>query len=175
MGKFRRADEEVVDLVTEVREKWHRGLEFARIGVLMRNEAPVTKGRVTLGKAKKTTDEERLLSREELDFIVWFAADQWETLTDEQKTALVDHELCHCRFLNGSAEIRPHDVEEFDAVIRRHGLWWPDAERTIEAIQPHFGFLNGGGVEAIDPDPFNEKDVLDQVDQVVSAQGETAE
>jgi predicted LPLAT superfamily acyltransferase len=61
-------------------------------------------------------------------FVIEIAFDAWEILEKEQRVALVDHELCHCMMDEDSGKLimHPHDLEEFNAVVRRHGLWQPD-------------------------------------------------
>lgn len=50
-------------------------------------------------------------------------------LSDEQRVALVDHELCHFHINeDGELKMRAHTVEEFAEVVKRHGLWKPDVE-----------------------------------------------
>jgi len=49
-------------------------------------------------------------------------------MPEEGKLALLDHELCHCgTSKNAKGEpvyyLRRHDLEEFEEVVRRHGLW----------------------------------------------------
>lgn len=169
MGKYKRAPDEIVELVEDCIKSWHEELLEARIGVLLRAEAPASKGNVTLGKSKKMPDDMRPYV--DYDFVIWFAEDYWRILTEEQRTALVDHELCHCRCKDGEIFMVDHDVMEFNAVLARHGFWWPRGEKTRDAVQPHFEFVTTrGGVEAMDPASFNEEDVLDQVDGVLKKQ-----
>lgn len=165
MGKYKRAPEEIVALVEQVIYDWHEELAEARIGILMRTEAPISKGKATLGKARKMSDEMRAYL--DYDAIIWFAANYWGILTEEQRTALVDHELSHLRYKDGEISTVDHDITEFNDVLARHGFWWPSAEKTMEAAQPHFEFIaevsGNGVVEAVSPEHFNDADVLDQV------------
>lgn len=70
------------------------------------------------------------------DFVIWVALDWWNRFKPEQKVALVDHELCHCYIdADDKPKILPHDVEEFNCILERHGLWWPNADVTAKAIQ----------------------------------------
>lgn len=68
------------------------------------------------------------------------AADMWDNvLSDEQRVALVDHELYHFRVDRNDDDdvvlsIRPHELEEFAAVLARHGLWRPDIQHFMTAI-----------------------------------------
>lgn len=72
----------------------------------------------------------------------------WGDLSAAQRVALVDHELSHLvpkMDADGVTLSHPdgtpilvlarHDVEEFAAVIRRHGLWRPELERAAEAFR----------------------------------------
>lgn len=47
----------------------------------------------------------------------------WQVMTDEQRVALVDHELCHASIEDGKPVIIDHDVEEFVVIVGRHGMW----------------------------------------------------
>lgn len=91
---------------------------------------------------------------EEVDFfVIEIAANTWRTLTDEQKVALVDHELCHCITeipetvdKDRKLVIRGHDLEEFAAVVRQHGLWRPDIEAFMaNSAQPTLHEAMGEG------------------------------
>jgi hypothetical protein len=64
----------------------------------------------------------------------------WTTLSKEQRVALVDHELCHFEVeypdddeKQRTIHITGHDVEEFTAVIERHGAWRPPLEDLARA------------------------------------------
>lgn len=174
MPKFTVADEEIVELVEEIRAEWHPRLVPARIGVLMCEEAPQSKGRAKWGEVKRPPEELRTYGQH-LDFLLWIARDEWEKFTPEQQRAAIDHLLCHCMVLGGKVSMRDHDFAEFNVVIQRHGLWWPSAESTIDAFQPHFEFMQReGGVEALDPTSFNERDVMEQVDDMLDGEGDGA-
>ena len=172
MPKYKQATDEMVELVEKCIEDWHPWLENARFAVLMLPEAPRPNGRIALAGTKKASDEVRALGAD-YHFIMWFAHDQWEILTPEQRVALVDHELSHCRLRGGAVPaLVQHDFSEFNAVFLRHGPWWPGAESTVEAMQPHFAFYRGGTVDAVDPASFdedaNDEDVIDQVDDMLN-------
>ena len=50
---------------------------------------------------------------------------QWVVMTEKERIALVDHELCHAGIdpEMGEPFIIDHEVEEFSAIVRRHGFW----------------------------------------------------
>ena len=103
-------------------------------------------GRLTLGRARKVSDLDYQLM--EYDFVIQLNRDVWagDILSDAQKEAIVDHELCHCDLKIGDDgepardelgrivwRIRKHDIEEFAAVVERHGLWKRDVEQFVRA------------------------------------------
>jgi len=131
--------EDVIKMADELIDLYHESLLDANIGIIFRDEAPTTNGRATLGKARKVTAEWKV--HLDLDFVIWLAHDEWSCLTDHQRRALLDHELCHCQYygVDMSAKIRPHDIEEFNAVLQRWGFWWPNSKPTELAIQGRLG------------------------------------
>lgn len=150
MATWKEAKEIVIRMVQGCIREYHPHLLDARIGILMRDEDGSRSGRPVIGKAQKVND--RIKTLLDLDFIIWFSKETWRRLDQEQRRALVDHELCHC---SGSLEegwkIVGHDLEEFNAVIERHGLWLDDTRRMAKVIQPHLFTLDDhqGKVEPV--------------------------
>jgi len=151
------ADERLIALAESVIRRWHLHLLDARVGFLYRSESGVSQGKEVIGKAKKVSEELRVLL--DLDFLVWISKPAWLALSPEGREALLDHELSH---LAGDEvdgwSIRAHDVEEFVAVIERHGLWHPVLARLAEPpVQLRFSefraseFAAGGAVVAVEP------------------------
>lgn len=63
----------------------------------------------------------------------------WEQLSQEDKVALVDHELCHAGVEEDEDGVKklkiiPHDLEEFNAIVERHGLWRKDVELFADGV-----------------------------------------
>lgn len=133
--EWRKAPDYVLDIVKRLIDLYHEPLKAARIGVIMRSEAPVTGGRVTYGNAEKVSAKAQV--HVPYDFIIWLAADRFGNLAPMQKEALIDHELCHCQWddIDMAASIRPHDVEEFTEILQRYGYWWPHAEEFAAVAQ----------------------------------------
>lgn len=105
-------------------------------------------GIVKLGQCKKASDLDRELAA--FDFIVLLNMEWWQDaeVTDDQRRALLDHELCHAALkydTDGDAvrdekgryvyRTRKHDIEEFSSVVERHGLYKRDLERFYAAIR----------------------------------------
>lgn len=136
--EWHEAGDDVVMLAEQIINDFHPHLLDAKIGFLYRSEATVSNGRVTYGMCKKLSKDMQVYLP--YDFIIWLAHYQWMGLSDEQRRALVDHQLCHAG-MTGEAKdkpaILPHDVEEFNCILERHGFWWPLGDLTVNAIQPH--------------------------------------
>ena len=132
--EWRKAPDHVLDIVRRLIDLYHEPLKDARIGVIMRSEAPVTGGRITYGKAEKVSAKAQV--HVPYDFIIWLANDRYQSLAPLQREALIDHELCHCQWdMDTGASIRPHDVEEFTEILQRYGYWWPHAEEFAAVAQ----------------------------------------
>ena len=139
---------ESYELLDEVRNKWHVQLEGARIALAWRKNLKTDKyGQLTLGMCVLVHDLYKELA--EYDFIIVLNREVWvdPTFTREQKMALVDHELCHAdtaKCSDGEDKfdergrrvycIRPHDIQEFTAIVHRHGCYKRDLERFAEVI-----------------------------------------
>lgn len=133
--EWSRASDFVIEIAQELIDLYHPTLQDARIAFLFREEAPMSNGKATLGKAAKVNAQWKPLLQEEFDFVIWFAHDRWELLDRRQRRALVDHELCHCRLVDGEPTIVAHDIEEFNVIIQRHGEWLPDMQDTGRAFR----------------------------------------
>lgn len=68
-------------------------------------------------------------------FLIEVAEDAWESFSDKQRLALLDHELMHCGVDDeGEMTTIPHDRELFYAEIERHGLWEKRLEKIADTI-----------------------------------------
>ena len=114
----------------------HARLVNASICYLFRPEI-VANGRAKGGVASKAGGKLAFLTG--FDFTIELSHKVWLVLTDEQKIALLDHELAHCdRDLDAPAGgwcLRAHDVEEFSEVVARWGLWTPALKGFGVAIE----------------------------------------
>lgn len=121
---------------------------------IFRSQHTLSNGRVVFAKAKRVTGMNaflayRQLFEEEGDYppvinVIEIAKDVWFHLQPKQRVALIDHELCH---FGDDGTMRGHDVEEFRAVIDRHGLWRPEIQDLAMSISQHklFGDLQAPG------------------------------
>ena len=67
------------------------------------------------------------------DFILLADELYWGFLEENQKVALVDHELCHFTRDEDGYYTKDHDVTEFCAVLERHGFWLPELALFVAA------------------------------------------
>lgn len=125
----------VREIATQLIHEHHPHLTNASIRYVFRSEAQSKGGKLVLGTARKITGLNAYLFALALGtdpedfFVIEIARDTWEVLNLKQQHALVDHELHHCALDDeGKLLIVPHDIEEFCAIVRKHGLWEPTLE-----------------------------------------------
>lgn len=123
----------VLLLAQELVREYHPDLKEARIGILFRETISYSKGMPVLGHAQKTTEMMQVYL--DYNFIIWIAADAYASLDENQRKALIDHQLCHCTMVDGIASLVGHDIEEFQSIIKRHGLWNTDLIRTAQVMK----------------------------------------
>lgn len=119
---FRNAPE-VREIAEAMIPEHHPHLEDALISFIYRSEHENRNGREIWGTARCPTG--LLAYYSGADFIIEIAEDIWDNITDAQQLALVDHELSHCVEGKTGWEIQGHDIEEFEKIIDRHGLFTP--------------------------------------------------
>lgn len=140
---------ELYEMLEELITAHHQHLEDATIALAWKDGIkPDQDGRIVLGQAKKASDLDFQLHGH--DFVIVLNREMWdeagEDFKHKWKRALLDHELCHCavkRDDEGFPEvdesgrnvwrIRKHDLEEFEGVVRRHGLWKRDVVSFVRA------------------------------------------
>ena len=139
---------EVERIAKPIIAQYHPQLHGINIRFVFRETARKSGGKEILGTASKVSGRNAffaspgaLSSVGKEFFVIEIAEDKWATLTDDEKKALVDHELCHCGTEDDpqgglKLVLRSHDVEEFDAIIRRHGLWSVSTQEFAAAIDP---------------------------------------
>lgn len=136
-------------LLAELVAKHHDHLREARIALAWaKSWKPDVDGRLVLGKCKKASDLDRELAA--FDFIILLNKGFWLDfeVSDAQRRALLDHELCHAeRAYDQLGEpiidergrhvyrIRKHDIEEFAAIVERHGCYKRDLEVFADSLR----------------------------------------
>ena len=98
MSKPWKAPAEVVELMEDIREKYHLPrLEGVSIAVALKDDKPFVKNRMNFGKVSKVSPSARIWMREPHDFCITLCADVWMTiLNPQQREALLDLHLSCC-------------------------------------------------------------------------------
>lgn len=169
----------------------HPHLLDARIAIAWRRGwSPDVDGRMILGRCIRATDLQRELAV--YDFVILLNKEIWDDreFSLAKKRALVDHELCHAERAEDDEgprkdargrqvwRIRKHDIEEFAAIVERHGCYKRDLERFAEVIQrrrksPLFTQAeeiqtSGSGRLEAPVNPAAKADVLDAADRLTA-------
>jgi len=123
---FRECGEEVYTLMNELINEYHLNLRNVKIKCLFYNKPRKRCGKIILGTAEAVSPKFNYLTN--IDFIISIYENTWDTMAEQEKKALIDHELCHCfvgedKHGNPVYKTIPHDFEEFKEIIERYGLW----------------------------------------------------
>lgn len=134
----------------------HQHLNFCNVVYLFNRVVDKVRGAEALATASKVTgrnayfliagvDSSEFIEPEAC-FVISVWEEGWEQLTDKQREALIDHELCHCKVIEdddgtGRLFIKPHDIEEFHSIAKRHGDWRPDITSFVRDVQAGQGRL----------------------------------
>lgn len=127
------ADSDVIAEVQSLIANHHPKLALVdkNIAIVMKAKASKSGGTAVLGKASRAPAILGVLGKDEYEFVLMIAADEWQTLTNNQRTALLDHLLCACSVEeeegtgNVKCSIKTPDVSFFYDELKRHGDWRP--------------------------------------------------
>jgi hypothetical protein len=149
---------EAAELARGIIDRHHSHLATARVEFVFNKKTDKegqpqfleSKGKRLLGRAKVVSGLGAYLAREDEDdgdeqfFVIELCWWSWQHMDEGQRLALLDHELCHCEVDLDTAKLKTitHDVEEFSAVVERHGLWWADVLRFTERAAKHLPLLD---------------------------------
>jgi len=106
-------------------QAYHSHLKEAKISYVFQDKAAkFSDGRTILGKAAGRSNLDKLLSERKEDFVIIIGKDRWEKMTEVERRALVDHELCHCGIVMDAQghtkfAMRGHPIEEFPENLAR--------------------------------------------------------
>lgn len=117
-----------------------------KIVILFREKAVKKGGQVILGNTKKGPPLLPILSEKKYSyyFIIELAADEWQTLDNTQKQALVDHHLYSMKVEEDEksggvkCSIKPYDFAGYREEFERWGMWRPMPDETVSAVEKMF-------------------------------------
>lgn len=133
MATFRTADE-VKRVAKKLIGAHHTHLHGIDIKYVFRDKATKDRGKVIAGTATVKKGVDAMIAAGSTDStglfygLITIAEDVWEKMTKAEREYLVDHELAHLGIDNdaktGARKLvtLPHEIEEFGAVIGRHGI-----------------------------------------------------
>ena len=141
---------EVKEIADRLIPKYHSHLiDFSvRLEYVFVDKTPKSKGVEVWGTCRKVTSLNAFLANQQEGsdpfFVITISEPVWDVLPPEKREALVDHELCHAWSEASQNEdddeadpvkmsVRPHDLEEFSCIVRRHGLWRDGVKAFVEA------------------------------------------
>lgn len=149
-------------------ETHHQDVQDARFALAWHTGwKPDDDGHLTLGQCRKSSDLEREIQDVSgYDFVILLNQNFWEDelVTDTQRRAVLDHELCHAAVKNGDDgqlvidergrvqyRIRKHDLEEFSTIAARYGCWKRDIEafaKSLAAARQSEAWVGFSGLQA---------------------------
>lgn len=113
---------EVRDIAERLIEILKPELEGFEIRYVMSSEDPKKDGRDVLALARKVVGLNAYLAGHSEGFFVIEVGPKFETLTENQKIAVVHHELNHFGISDeGGLTLIPHDIEEFSSTVEIFG------------------------------------------------------
>jgi hypothetical protein len=135
----------------ELLEAHHEDVLEARFALAWHTGwTPDDDGRLMLGQCRKSSDLEReIQDAAAYDFVILLNQNFFDDplVTDLQRRAVLDHELCHAAVkLNDEGHplidergrvtyrIRKHDLEEFSTIAERYGCWKRDIEKFAKSL-----------------------------------------
>lgn len=117
----------------------HKHLVNAKICYLFKQHVG-GRGQTLSAKVKLASAQIKHLTG--FDFIMELNWTVWQGMPIETRTALLDHELSHCgREEEGGYLIIQHDLEEFNAVVARWGLWNPGVSQFADVCAQQLELL----------------------------------
>lgn len=120
--------------------RYHQHLLGVRVEYLFSSKTPKSKGSEVWGSARKISGLSAFLAGDHSEnpndsfFVIVISRPIWDQIDEAKRRALVDHELCHC-WVNEEGDLTTigHDLEEFGAIVHRHGQWREDITRFLSA------------------------------------------
>lgn len=146
--RFEEVSNDVYLLMEDVINTEMRHLAEAQICILYDNKKRKSGDRYVLGRIKSTSEELKAFAVNEhgqmYDYVMFLDKEVFLRIGDEDRKALIYHELCHCKVTEGENpyKIQGHEIETFYSEIDRNR----DNPRVFERL---------GAIAAAVHDPEN--------------------
>lgn len=125
MTDFEVADDirELAEKVIEKMPELHHIIEYEiKVGYVRAWENKRANGKTVFADCTKVTG--RYLAYLPYDFVITVYEPNACILSDNQKKILLLHELKHITLGEKGLTIRPHDIEDFESILKRYGVNW---------------------------------------------------
>lgn len=146
------AGEDVTTTRDTLISKYHPHLALIKdeIAIVFKEKGSAVGDKKIRGCTKKAGKMIQLLSGKEFVFVIEIGNDLWQEMSDDERVALLDHQLCYCKGEekdDGSIKWyldRP-DVIYFRDEVTRNG-WWSTSGQAPETayIEKVFGKFDSG-------------------------------
>jgi predicted metallopeptidase len=140
MGREYKHSDEIEAIAKKLVPEHHPHLQHAAIAYLMRTLDPDKKLKLPVKRAGKKSKVAKAIGVPELwhaicgfDFVMSVDELFWAFMSADCKEAVVDHELCHFAHDEDGWYIRDHDIQEFTAILKRHGFYMPELKEFCAA------------------------------------------
>lgn len=142
--EYWRADDTVFDLGRQLIAKHRTQLAQSEIVYIFKEKAGTKGNKVVIATARKVSDKENVIhaweGKPDIDFIIEIGANVWNELDNEQKEAVIYHELNHCDVQTDDETgeqknvIRGHSIEEFSDVVEQFGFYMDDVQKFAQTV-----------------------------------------
>ncbi len=133
-----KADQNIHDFVYRILQKHRPEIEHfnSNIIVIWKDVAEASGGKMTLAKIGKVSERDKAIYETLADFILQISSNTWQTLKEDQREAIIYHELLHIDInaKDGTFILRKHDVEEFSNVVEHYGFYKSDVQEFAQTI-----------------------------------------
>lgn len=146
---------DVAKIGSDLIEKYHPHLKGRRVEFLYSAKAKKTNGKTALGWAEVVSGLAAYFGQDGAEreseigqpfFCITIWTDAWfYILSQKQRVALVDHDLCHLQveekynklgiLTETNFKLIGHDLEEFADVVKRHGVWLEDIQKLLDEAE----------------------------------------
>jgi len=141
---------EVKAVAEKLIDQYHQHIrDFnVRVDYLFIDKIPLKGGKEVWGSCRKITNLNAYLAKDKQSggdpfFVITIAEPVWDILPEKERQALLDHELSHtaAEYKESDEEnvvklsLKPHDMEEFACIVKRHGMWRQDIEDFVKAAK----------------------------------------
>lgn len=119
-------------IIARMPELGHIPTFGVKVGYVRSYEKKIDKGRTVNADCRKVNKVYGAYLP--FDFLITFYEPNIGHMTENQRKILMLHELMHIGIGERGYRIEPHDIEDFESILMRHGLHWNGFEQDVPDI-----------------------------------------